>query len=56
MMKVIYKHWKTEKELTVIGTMPEKLNNTQSDRFVVKTSEGFEDVLKNTVIRIEELR
>ena len=55
MVKVTYKHWKTGKELEVIGTMPPQYNNGISDRILVKTRDGsFEDVLKSTIIRVEE--
>lgn len=55
MVKVTYKHWKTGKELEVIGTMPPQYNNGISDRILVKTRNGsFEDVLKSTIIRVEE--
>jgi len=55
MVKVVYKHWKKEKTLEVVGTMPLELNNGSSDRLVVKTIDGkFEDVLKSTIIRVED--
>jgi hypothetical protein len=55
MVKVVYKHWKKEKTLEVVGTMPPELNNGSSDRLVVKTIDGkFEDVLKSTIIRVED--
>lgn len=54
MLKITYKHWKKEKILEVVGTMPPELNNGSSDRLVVLTQDGtFEDVLKDTVIRVE---
>ncbi len=55
MVKVTYKHWKTGKELEVIGTMPPQYNNGISDRILVKTADGsFEDVLKATIIKVEK--
>jgi len=55
MVKVVYKHWKKEKTLEVVGTMPPELNNGSSDRLVVKTIDGkFEDVFKSTIIRVED--
>ena len=55
MVKVVYKHWKKEKTLEVVGTMTPELNNGSSDRLVVKTIDGkFEDVLKSTIIRVED--
>ena len=36
MVKVTYKHWKTGKELEVIGTMPPQYNNGISDRILVE--------------------
>lgn len=56
MVKVIYKHWKKDKTLEVVGTMPKELNNEKSDRLIIKLPNGeFEDVLKNTVILVEGL-
>ncbi len=55
MLKVTYKHWKTGKELEVVGTMPSQYNNGISDRILVKKPDGsFEDVIKSTIIRVEE--
>lgn len=55
MFKVIYKHWKKDKTLEVIGTMPIELNNGSSDLLVIKKEDNtYEDVRKNTLIRIEE--
>ena len=52
----MYKHWKKDKQLEVVGTMPKNLNNSVSDRFIVITEDGrHEDVIKSTVIRIEEI-
>ena len=54
MLKITYKHWKKDKTLEVIGTLPSALNNGSSERLVVKLSNGlYEDVLKNTIITIE---
>jgi hypothetical protein len=56
MVRVTYKHWKTEVVLVVEGTMPSKINNPTSDRIVVFTEEGvYEDIIKETIIKIEEL-
>ena len=56
MLKITYKHWKKDKTLEVIGTLPSALNNGSSERLVVKLSNGlYEDVLKNTIITIEEV-
>ena len=55
MVKVTYKHWQTGVHLEVIGTMPEAFNNEANDRIVVKRLDGtFEDVIKTTIIRVEE--
>lgn len=57
MIRVVYKHWKKDKQLEVVGTMPPNLNNSISDRFIVLTEDGrHEDVIKSTVIRIEEIK
>ena len=55
MLKVTYKHWKTEATLEVTGTMPQHLNNGSSDRIVVKQRDGaYKDIIKSTIIRVEE--
>ena len=55
MLKVTYKHWKTGVELEVVGTMPKELNNQVNDRVIVKRLDGtFEDVIKTTIVRVEE--
>ena len=54
-IKVTYKHWKSGKLLEVVGTMPEQYNNGISDRILVQKPDGsFEDVIKTTVVRVEE--
>ena len=54
-IKVTYKHWKSGKILQVIGTMPEQYNNGISDRILVQKPDGsFEDVIKTTIVRVEE--
>ena len=54
-IKVTYKHWKSGKLLKVVGTMPEQYNNGISDRILVLKHDGsFEDVIKTTIVRVEE--
>lgn len=56
MVKVIYKHWTKGHILEVEGVMPEQLNNGSSDRLIILKDDGnFEDVLKDTVVRIESI-
>jgi len=56
MLKITYKHWKKDKTLEIIGTLPQALNNGSSERLVVKLPNGlYEDVIKNTIITIEEV-
>ena len=56
MIKITYKHWTKDKVLEVVGTMPPELNNGSSDRLIVQKPQGdYEDVIKNTVIMIEEV-
>ena len=55
MVKITYKHWTKDKVLEVIGTMPDHLNNETSERYVIQTSNGLEDVIKKTVISIERI-
>jgi len=55
MQKVKFKHWKTGKELSVEGVVVNWVNE-QSDRIVVEKQKGeYEDILKNTIISIEEI-
>ena len=54
-VKIIYKHWKSGKNLEVVGTLPRALNNQSSDRFVVLRADGIlEDIIKSTVLQIIE--
>ena len=56
MIKITYKHWTKDKVLEVVGVMPPELNNGSSDRLVVyKPTGDYEDVIKNTVIMIENV-
>ena len=55
MVKVTYKHWKTGKILEVVGTTPKQYNNGMNDRILVQKLDGsFEDVIKTTIVRVEE--
>jgi len=55
MLKVTYKHWQTGTQLEVVGTMPKELNNQANDCVIVKRLDGtFEDVIKTTIVRVEE--
>ena len=54
-VKIVYKHWKSGKNLEVVGTLPRALNNQSSDRFVVQRENGtLEDIIKSTVLQIIE--
>ena len=53
--RIKFKHYKTGKVLEVIGTLPKELNHTQSDRYVVRAGFTFVDVIKSTVISIENV-
>jgi hypothetical protein len=56
MVKITYKHYTKDQVLEVIGTMPTRLNNNHNDRLVVQKPDGdYEDVIKNTVISIEDI-
>ena len=56
MVKITYKHFTKDKVLQVTGTMPTRLNNNHNDRLVVQKPNGdYEDVIKNTVISIEDV-
>lgn len=53
-VRVTYKHWKTEEELVCVGELIK--NNLKSDRLIVRCpGNRFEDIIKETVISIEEL-
>ena len=53
--KITFKHYKTGKVLTVVGVLPSELNNPQSERYVVRSGMTLVDVIKSTVISIEEI-
>jgi hypothetical protein len=54
MVKVTYKHWQKDVELVVTGTIVH--NNDSSDRIVVQKEDGkFEDILRHTVLSIEDI-
>ena len=53
--KITFKHYKTGEKLTVVGVLPAELNNPQSERFVVRSGMTLVDVIKSTVISIEEI-
>lgn len=56
MVKVIFKHWQTGEVLEVVGEMPQALNNGFSDRLIILKEDGeYEDVIKETIIRVESL-
>ena len=51
MVKITFKHWKTDEVLEAIGTIDPQLNNQSSDRLIVTQADGaFEDILKSTII------
>jgi len=53
-VKVTYRHWKTDEELFCVGELVK--NNLWSDRIVVQyPGNRFEDIIKETIIKIEEL-
>ena len=54
MHKVIYKHWKTDTILEITGVILH--DNPISDRIVIeKTDGGYEDILRDTIITVEEI-
>lgn len=53
--KVTFKHYKTGKTLTVEGVFPPELNNPQSDKYIIQAGFVFVDVIKSTVISIEDM-
>ena len=54
MHKVIYKHWKTDTVLEVTGVILH--DNPVSDRIVIeKIDGGYEDILRDTIITVEEI-
>ena len=54
--KIVFKHWKTGEELERTGIWHNNLNNPSSYRYVLETNPGkFEDIMKNTVVSIEEV-
>lgn len=53
--KIIFKHYKTGEVLTVVGTLPPELNNPASERYVVRSGFTLVDVIKSTVLSIEDI-
>lgn len=53
--KITFKHYKTGEKLTVVGTLPAELNNPQSERYVVRSGMTLVDVIKSTVLSIEDI-
>jgi len=53
--KITFKHYKTGKVLTVEGIFPPELNNPQSERYIIQSGLVFVDVIKSTVISIEDI-
>ena len=54
-MKITFKHYKTGEKLTVVGVLPPELNHPQSERYVVRSGFTLVDVIKTTIISIEEI-
>lgn len=54
-VRIVFKHYKTGEKLTVEGILPTELNNPQSDRYVIRSGFVMVDVIKSTVISIEDL-
>lgn len=52
--RITFKHYKTGEVLTVVGTLPKELNHPQSERYVVRSGMTIVDIIKSTVISIEE--
>lgn len=56
MVRIIYKHWKNGKTLKITGNMPPQLNNENSERLIVQTTQGvYADVIKDTIISIKNV-
>ena len=53
--RIVFKHYKTGEKLTLIGTLPKELNHPQSERYVVRSGMTIVDIIKSTVISIEEI-
>jgi len=53
--RIVFKHYKTGEKLTVIGTLPKELNHPQSERYVVRSGTQLVDVIKSTVLSIDEI-
>jgi len=53
--RIVFKHYRTGEKLTIIGTLPKELNNPQSERYVVQSGMQLVDVIKSTVLSIEDI-
>ena len=54
-VRIVFKHYKTGEKLTVVGVLPAELNNPQSERYVVRSGMQLVDVIKSTVLSIEDI-
>ena len=51
LFRIKFKHWKEDREIVEVGTMPDVLNNPMSEKFVLQTPQGdFIDIIKSTVV------
>ena len=56
MKRIKFKHWKEDRELVEVGELPQKLNNPQSDKYVLQTPRGdLIDIRKETVVEITDV-
>lgn len=53
--RIVFEHYRTGEKLTVVGTLPKELNHPQSDRYLVRSGMTIVDIIKSTVLSIEDV-
>ena len=52
-VKVVYKHYKKDKELQCEGKLYEKVNDISDRIVVIKDDNTYEDIIKDTIVSLE---
>ena len=52
-VRVVYKHYKKDKELECEGILFEKLNKISDRIVVIRDDDTYEDIIKDTIVSLE---
>jgi hypothetical protein len=55
MVKVTFEHWTTGEHLTVVGHIFRHMNESSEWMVIQKEDGSFEDIIKTTIVSIEEI-